>query len=186
MSNKGPVEILCQEIGVKFKKKMESTSTLVSFVSVLVKEIEEMMVTEDQLSEFTGKEVSKKAIKSLECIKNLLTIKDRGELIKGAAKAHIVAFVHDDGPCDHYVDMISSCISVIRFGLESPCRSRHAASAAKHVWKHRYSIKLFDNYSNSWGNQWSKAKLYEVVGYKQPLMIRIWFGIKSILHRVKK
>jgi len=142
----------------------ESVAIFVVFVSVLVGEIEVMIETEKMISHVTNKDVSDEAIKALECVKNLLSISDRDELINASAEAHNVTYVPDEGSCDHYIDMLSSCVSAIRFGLALPCRSRHAAEAADHVWKQRYGLTLFDKHSNKWGKQWARAKFYEALG----------------------
>ena len=166
MSEKeGAVEILCKEINATFKPEYETVEVLIAFVGSLVGEIDDMIGLERHLEKVTGKETSDEAVKSLERVKNLLAVKGRrDELIKAAAKAHIVTYVPDEGDCDHYVDMLSSCVSAIRFGLEIPCRSRHAASAANHIWKRKYGIRLFDRHSNDWGKQWAKMKFNEAIG----------------------
>ena len=88
------------------------------------------------------------------------------DLISKAAAVH--DFVHTTGndeayPCDHLVDMLSSCASAIRFGLEVPCRSRHAAEAANHIWKRVYGISLFDSFTSNWCHDWTRAKLTEAL-----------------------
>lgn len=165
----GPVEMLCQEIGATFTKNMETTQVLTAFVSVLVCEIESMVQSEKHIAHLTGKEVPVETDNAIECVKKLLTIKGREELIDEATICHNnELWMPDEGPCNHYIDMLSSCVSAIRFGLEEPCRSRHAASASNHVWKHRYGVSLFDRYTSSWGNQWASSKFYEALGQALP------------------
>jgi len=65
----------------------------------------------------------------------------------------------DAYPTDHLIDMLSSCVSAIRFGLEKPCHSRHAASAAQHIWKHVYGVSLFDSFTPNWEKDWIRAQL---------------------------
>ncbi len=48
---KGPVELLCKEIGFRFDKRLEQADLLVSFVSVLVSQIARMR----DVSDMTGK-----------------------------------------------------------------------------------------------------------------------------------
>lgn len=160
----GPVEILCQEIGATYTNNMESTSILVTFISVLVDEIDCMVLMDHHIADLTGKEVPNETYGAIEIVRKLLTISDRVLLIEGASRAHDTVTVHDEGPCNHYVDMLSSCVSAIRFGLEAPCRSRHAAEAASHVWKQKYGITLFDKHSPAWGRQWACVKFYEALG----------------------
>ena len=164
--NKGPVEILCEEIGATFTDNMESIPVLKAFISVLVCEISDMVQTANTITRLTEQYVPSGTDKAINMVRNLLVLSHRSDLITAAANAHEspVLFVPDEGPCNHYVDMLSSCVSAIRFGLEQPCRSRHAAAAAHHIWKHRYGITLFDNHSHDWGRQWAKAKFYEALG----------------------
>lgn len=87
-------------------------------------------------------------------------------LIDGAAEVH--SFIHDVAPedaypCDHLIDMLSSCVSAVRFGLEKPCHSRHAAEAANHVWKHKYGVRLFDSFTSAWETDWARAMLQEAI-----------------------
>lgn len=49
--------------------------------------------------------------------------------------------------------------SAIRFGLETPCRSRHAAHAAQHVWQQIYGISLFDSHTPGWQREWARSKM---------------------------
>ncbi len=96
----------------------------------------------------------------------MLTLTDHDAMICRAAEAH--AFIRevapeDAYPCDHLIDMLSSCVSAIRFGLEKPCHSRHAAKAANHIWKHKYGVKLFDNFTPAWQKDWSRAMLQEAI-----------------------
>lgn len=162
--DEGPVEILCDEIGVSFQARMESTPVLVAFVAALVGEVDFMIQHKKNLAPFTGEEVpTEDTYAALECVKSILPLTDREELIKAAGKAHDTVRVPDEGPCNHHIDMLSLCTSAIRFGLEQPCWSRHAAEAAHHVWKHRYGITLFDGHSNGWGKQWAKAKFLDAL-----------------------
>ena len=161
---KGVIQILCEEVGAVFTDKMEGTAVLVSFVAVLVDEIDCMIGIEKQIYHLTGKDVPDDTVIALDSVKSLLLIKDREKLIKACENAHRVTYVPDDGPCNHYIDMLSSCVSAIRFGLEMPCHSRHAAEAANHVWKHQYGVTQFDKHSNSWERQWARDKFYEALG----------------------
>ena len=161
----GPIEILCKEIGFRFDKKLESVNTLVSFVSVLVSEISRMRWVDEKCVPMTGKEPTENSAKAITLISEVLSRQDRDLLIKGAAEVH--GFVNrvtpDEGPRDHMVDMVSSCASAIRFGLERPCRSRHAAAAANHIWQHVYGIRTFDCFTGNWQKEWTRAKLHQAM-----------------------
>jgi hypothetical protein len=161
---KGAVQILCEEIGATYIEKMESVDVLVAFVSVLVDEIDGMMGISRQIQHLTDEKVSVGAEEALKCVKDLLLVKGRKDLIKASESAHRVTYVSDDGPCDHNIDMLSSCVSAIRFGLEIPSMSRHAAEAANHIWKFRYGVSLFDRHSSGWSKEWSRSKFYEALG----------------------
>ncbi|MBL3600660.1 MAG: hypothetical protein JMN25_12465 [gamma proteobacterium endosymbiont of Lamellibrachia anaximandri] len=160
----GPIEILCEEIDATFTKNMESISILIAFTSVLVSEIEGMVRSAKTIAHLTGEEVLDETEETIDIVKSVLIHSDREELIEAASKAHLNVTVPDEGPCNHYIDMLSSCVSAIRFGLEQPCRSRHAADAADHIWKRKYGISLFDRHTSTWRKQWTRDKFYEALG----------------------
>jgi hypothetical protein len=147
---KGPVEILCKEIDFRFERHMEAALILVAFVRVLVSEVADIRQMHASIAGIT----------------KTLTLADPDAMICRAAEAH--AFIRgvapeDAYPCDHLIDMLSSCVSAIRFGLEKPCHSRHAAQAANHIWKHKYGVSLFDNFTPAWQKDWARAMLQEAV-----------------------
>ena len=162
--NQGPIEILCDELGVKFTGDMERINVLTAFVKELLNEIDGMARSDKAISHLTGVEVSDEVGRAIKAVKIMLTYSDRAKLIEVAGEAHSLTHQPDEGPCDHYLDMLSSCISAIRFGLEQPCRSRHAAEAANHVWTRKYGITLFDKHSNGWGKSWARVKLTDALG----------------------
>lgn len=55
---KGPLEILCKEIGARFERRMDQEAILVSFVGVLVDEIADMRGMRERLSAIAGVGVS--------------------------------------------------------------------------------------------------------------------------------
>jgi hypothetical protein len=69
----------------------------------------------------------------------------------------------DAYPTDHLIDMLNSCVSAARFGLEIPCHSRHAASAAGHVWEQRYGITCQDGHTSRWKKDWARAKFQDAL-----------------------
>lgn len=162
----GPVETLCKEIGFRFDSRMERTEIFVSFVSVLVETIAERMGWNTSLAEvikFGGP--TDGAIELLDRVRRMLAAHPN-DMIALAALAH--DYVHefcpeDANPTDHDCDMLSSCISAIRFGLEKPCRSRHAASAAEHIWRKRYGVTLADRFTSGWQEDWARAQMQEAI-----------------------
>lgn len=160
---KGPVEILCKEIGFTFDERMETQDMLIAFVAVLVKRIEQLFGMKDILSGIGGEPASDDAKEVLRLTKVMLEANN--EWIEKAANVHDLCrqVNPDEGPCDHLIDMLSSCASAIRFGLEKPCRSRHAAHAGQHIWKHIYGIRQFDNFTSSWEKEWQRAQLQEAI-----------------------
>ncbi len=166
---KGPVEILCKEIEWRgfFDRRMETQNIFISFVDVLVSNIAEMRETAATIAPIlTGKPPSDDSATVLVKVGALLTLGERDKMIAYAAEVH--NFIHevapDDAyPCDHLIDMLSSCVSAVRFGLEKPCHSRHAAEAASHIWKQRYSIRLFDDFTSAWQRDWTRAQLQKAI-----------------------
>lgn len=164
--DKGPIEILCKEIDFHFDKRLERTDLLVSFVTVLVAEVSRLRSVQGQISSMTGTEPSSNSLEALKLADEMLDQTSNEDMIYKASEIH--DFVHifepdDKYPCDHLVDMVSSCASAIRFGLETPCKSRHAASAVDHIWKHVYGISLFDSFTSNWRNDWARAKLHDAI-----------------------
>lgn len=158
--DKGPVETLCDEIGFRFERSMETEAVLVSFVGVLVDEIADMRGLRVQLSAIGCVAPSDHSGDVLQAARDMLTAADK---VVAAAAIHDISHQPDDGPCDHLVDMLSSCASAIRFGLEVPCMSRHAASAADHIWKHVYGVSRFDSFTSNWRNDWTRAQLQKAI-----------------------
>lgn len=169
---KGPIEILCKEIDFRFDKRLETTDMLVSFVSVLVGHVAQMRGFQEQLKHaLVGGGPSADSEKVLKRVQHMLTTTQTALLIKRAESIHrlIHQVAPDDAyPCDHLIDMLSSCVSAIRFGLEKPCQSRHAASAAQHIWKQMYGIKLFDSFTPKWEKDWIRAQLHDAIIARLP------------------
>ena len=159
---KGSVEILCEEIGFRFERAMERQDIFVSFVSMLVSQVSEMRAMQERIADLTKKTPSTDSAEVVARAQSLLAISDRAKMIEAAAGLH--NYIHevapeDAYPCDHLIDMASSCVSAIRFGLETPCHSRHAAEAASHIWRLRYGISLEDQYTSAWRKDWTRAML---------------------------
>lgn len=157
---KGPVEILCDEIGFRFDRSMERRDIFISFVGVLIDEIADIRDWKVQLAKFGCEAPSDESGPILAAARTMLVADDK---IAAAAKVHELTRQPDDGPCDHLLDMLSSCASAIRFGLETPCHSRHAASASGHVWRFRYGITLHDEYTSNWKKDWTRVKLQNAI-----------------------
>jgi hypothetical protein len=158
----GPVETLCNEIGFRFTRPMERPELLVAFVRVLVGRVSEMRAWGIRISELTGKRTSENSAEVLAQVEAMLALTDHKEMVVrcGAVHDFIHAVQPDDlTPCDHFIDMLLSCVSAVRFGLETPHMSRHAASAAQHVWRHLYGVSLFDSNTPAWENDWARMQL---------------------------
>ncbi len=163
--NKEVIELLCEEIGATYTKNMETIPVLVSFVCVLVDEIDDLIQVAKKIAHLTGKEIPSGTEEAVDRVRAVLALRDRDKLIEDAALAHETVHAPDGViPCNHYMDMLSSCVSAIRFGFEQPCQSRHAAAAADHVWQHVYGVSRFDKHSHKWGKQWARVKFYEALG----------------------
>lgn len=162
----GPVEILCKEIDFQFNRSMEATTILVAFVEQLVRQVADAREMEVAISGVTGRAPSDASAEALRlAIEMIDTNQPPVILIERAAKLHAFddTVNPDDGPCDHIVDMLNSCASAIRFGLETPCRSRHAASAAQHIWRKRYGISLEDDITPHWSKHWARIQLQRAI-----------------------
>lgn len=159
------VEILCKEIGYRFDKRMETPATLAAFVKVLVSQVDDIRRHHRFMANHGGPPPTAEADETFNRVHLIFGQTTIDGLIKFAAEAHdYIHTVHsDEGPCDHLIDMLSSCVSAIRFGLEIPCHSRHASEAAGHIWKHLYGVRLFDSYTSAWQHDWTRSKLQEAI-----------------------
>lgn len=170
MGEKGPVRILCDEIGFDFDRRLERDDLFIAFVAELVNEISEKRHTEEAVSAFGGEKPSDSSREVLDLARSLVA-RDPG--LSQRARLEIAEAIHErshevnpDDPtasCDHLVDMMASCASAIRFGLEKPCRSRHAAEAAQHVWQHVYGVTRFDGNTPAWQREWARKKLASAI-----------------------
>lgn len=161
--DKGPVEILCDEIGFRFDPRYERPEILLSFVSVLVEHVAHRVSMNKKIVEALG---GKPYPSEFDRVLSLMraTIRSDDPITNAALTHDLVHEVNPEGgPCDHDIDMLSSCASAVRFGLEYPCHSRHAAAAASHVWKRIYGISLFDQFTPEWCNDWSRAQFQEAI-----------------------
>lgn len=163
----GPVASLCREIGFTPVIRGDGEqAVLVAFVGVLIEHVADMRCLDDRIGHVTGKPPSSEGGEAIRRAKEMLALTDRAALIEAAAALHgYIHHVHppEDGPTDHYLDMVASCASAIRFGLEEPCRSRHAAEAASHIWKRLYGISRFDRYTPAWQHDWAREQLREAI-----------------------
>lgn len=158
----GPIRILCKEIDFHFVSSMEDPRLLVNFVKVLVDNIQVMRDMQAAIAHMTNNPPSDDSGVVLTHVKVMLCATEVDELIRAAAGAHdFIHSVYSDEayPADHLIDMLSSCVSAIRFGLENPCRSRHAAAAAGHVWDQKYGVKLHDHLTPRWCHEWIATQL---------------------------
>ena len=166
----GPVETLCREIGYPWDRRLEREDLFVAFVGSLVAEVADRRRMAESIAHLTGKSPAPDGEKVLNLAFSMVA-PDLG--LSTPARIDLARAVHDlsheinpDDPghsCDHEVDMLASCASAIRFGLEQPCRSRHAAEAASHVWQHVYGVSRFDSQTPSWQKEWTRGKLTEAL-----------------------
>lgn len=160
----GPVQILCEEIKFRFHRSMERPDIFTAFVRQLVSVVADDRAMRSLLAgKVTTAPPSEGSAQVLEAAQNMfepgLSIRAR---ISRADKVHDLSRElnpEDAYPTDHLIDMLSGCASAIRFGLETPCRSRHAAGAADHIWGQRYGVRLFDEYTSNWRNDWARGQL---------------------------
>lgn len=160
---RGPVRILCDEIGFPFDERLERPEIIVAFAAELLA----VVAHQDELSgiikaRFGGDHPADNAA-AIEAARVMLAVEN-----KRAAASHVHALCdqmnpEDVYPTNHTIDMVSSIASAVRFGLESPCRSRHAAAAADHVWKHTYGVSLFDRMTPAWEKDWARQKLQSAI-----------------------
>lgn len=165
-AEKGVVRKLCDEIGFSWDERLERVDVLVAFVSQLVGEIDFSRAMQERIGSMGGKAPSEGSAEALAAAKEMLAGTDRAELIERAASLHDACDrlnPEDAYPTDHLIDMLSSCASAIRFGLELPCMSRHAAAACSHVWKQVYGVSRFDSCTPAWEHDWARRKLTEAL-----------------------
>jgi hypothetical protein len=135
-------------------------------VRVLVSEIDEMRTLVGAIALLTGKPPSEASGIVLERVRALLDCRSLVERDRLCAELHrFIDEVNPDEayPTDHLIDMLNSCVSAVRFGLEIPCRSRHAASAAGHVWEQRYGVTCQDAHTGRWKKDWARAKFQDAL-----------------------
>lgn len=158
----GPVSILCDEIDFPLDWRLERADVLVAFVAELVREIAHEHWITGKASEHGGRPPSPASASVLELAEIMLRQPTRATLIDATAAVHDAAHElnpDDAYPTNHTIDMLSSCASAIRFGLEFPGRSRHAASAAQHVWKRIYGVSRFDGRTGAWEKDFARSVL---------------------------
>jgi len=117
-AEKGPIETLCKEIEFRFNPILERDELLVAFVSELVSELGEMRGLQAMLASCAGsKPPSGASAELLAKTHALLSLPPSPEMIEEACAVHnfIDRVVSDDDyPCDHLIDMLSSCVSADR------------------------------------------------------------------------
>ena len=166
---RGPVELLCNEIGFAFHIGMERTEVIVAFVAELIAVIRHDREFAIILGGVTGVSPSEGSGEVLALCDAMLAEQKPEKIITAAEVVHEACcrLNPDEAyPTDHTIDMLSSCASALRFSLETPCRSRHAAEASNHVWRRTYGVSRFDQYTPEWSKSWARSKLQEaIIGY---------------------
>jgi hypothetical protein len=158
----GPVEILCKEIGARYEPGMETVAMLRAFVSVLIGQVDEMRHWQQATAHLTQKAPSADALEAISLAQLMVGQADPEKMKERATAVHDFCHVANPDeayPTDHLIDMVSSCASAIRFGLEMPCHSRHAAAAASHIWEQKYGVRLSDSISPNWQKDWARIML---------------------------
>lgn len=168
MRNHGPVETLCREIEFPWRAELERTDVFISFVRSLVREVSDMRCMQSSIAHLTLITPSKESGKVLALSNKMLAFheSETADMIKMAARVHDLCHElnpDEKTPTDHLIDMYSSCASAIRFGLETSCSSRHAASAAQHVWERKYGLQLFDGHTPAWEKEWARSKMTDAI-----------------------
>jgi hypothetical protein len=163
-ADRGPYQILCEEIGARYFDHINEEEALVSFVRVLVDVISHDMDIKEQIEPMTGVTHSEISHTILVMTKDALQRDGSEAIIKKCSEIHNWIWSKlGDEHCDHEVDMLNSCVSALRFGLEKPCKSRHAASASNHIWKKHYRVGLFDTFTSGWQKEWARAQLDKAI-----------------------
>ena len=167
LPGKGPVRVLCDEIGFTFHPGIERADVFIAFVGRLVEAVEEQRWMQAAIAEKAGgKPPSEGSAEIMRLAVEMLKGTEAPDLYARAAAVHGRADELNPEtayPTDHLIDMLVSCASAIRFGLEMPCRSRHAAAAANHVWAQRYGVSLFDSHTPDWEKAWARSKLLAAI-----------------------
>lgn len=163
---KGPVEILCREINFPWDVRLERSAVLVAFAAELLTEIDGERSVMARVGEMVGTFPSDGSRHAIQAAWGMFAGGTDAERIARAAAVHDLCHeLNPEGahPTDHLIDMVSSIASAVRFGLQSPCASRHAAAAANHVWKRLYGVSCFDSMTAAWEKDWARSKLTGVL-----------------------
>lgn len=142
---------------------------LVAFVRQLVETVAHLRESQARIAEIPGVSEPAPSADSARVIaaaRAMLDARDIKEMIAAATRVHDLS--HELNPddrreTDHIIDMLSSCASAIRFGFETPCHSRHAASAAGHIWRKLYGIRLEDSHTPNWQKDWARIQLQDAI-----------------------
>lgn len=161
---RGPVRILCDEIGFAFDRRLEHPDVLVAFVAALVSEVQQHHDMAVSIAPYTGKEPPSASVEVLALAQAMLAANDPVAAAEAVHNASHRLNPDEAYPTNHTIDMLASCASALRFGLaEKPWTSRHAAAAANHVWERVYGITRFDRHSPAWGKEWARTVLQDAV-----------------------
>ncbi|MFA9204868.1 MAG: hypothetical protein ACEQSH_00270 [Bacteroidia bacterium] len=154
---RGAVEMLCAEIGEPFNMDLERPEMLLAFVRELVREISHMMELGAAISHVTGRNVSQDATAALAVAIEMVATQEVRQAIGRAVAIHNISHAAAEDVADRPLEMLSACASAVRFGLESPRCSRHAAAAAQQIWANKYGVSLFDRQTPNWERDWARG-----------------------------
>ncbi len=166
--DKGPVQVLCEEVKFPFTRSIERTDVFVAFVRELLLVVDHHQgISEAIAQRFGAVNPTCGSQEALKAAFDMLSQTTTEAKIEAAGGVHDLCHTlnpEEMVPTNHTIDMVSSCASAIRFGLESgPCRSRHAAAAANHIWRIVYGISLHDSLSRKWSEDWACRQLLAAI-----------------------
>ena len=149
--SKGPVEILCDEVGAVFNSNMETIPVFLSFIKVLVADIEHDEIINAIIR---GSTVSEQIQQSFVDMYKLLSATDREQIL----------YLADQFLISASLKLLRQCAIAVKFGLETPCKSRRAADVAKSICRHLYEHTMHDTAINEFENEWVRNAFYDSLG----------------------
>jgi len=131
---------------------METIPVFLSFITVLVAEIEN---DEIMNAKIRGSQVEEKVQQAFVDMDELLSATDYNQIMYLADQF----WIHE-APSH----LLRQCAGAVKFGLERPCKSRHAADTANNICRHLYGYSMHDTMIKEFENKWARNKFYESLG----------------------
>lgn len=163
MNAKGPIEILAREIGADYTAAMERPAVLFAYLRQLLGHIE----WDADIGKRCGSAISEHFPRLLERTYELcdgaLSVDE--SIVEAKIIDDLIREVDDDDgwPTDRHLSLLDGILCAVRFGLETPCRSRWPAEAGNELFKHRYGLTLFDRYTNRWSKEWLQDRFADAL-----------------------